>query len=39
MFKQQLATIKRRFDAVMSQDIATFNKLLRDKNAGTVIKP
>jgi photosystem II stability/assembly factor-like uncharacterized protein len=39
MFKQQLATIKRRFDAVMDQDIATFNKLLRDKNAGTVIKP
>jgi photosystem II stability/assembly factor-like uncharacterized protein len=39
MFKQQLATIKQRFDAVMNQDIATFNKLLRDKNVGTVIKP
>jgi hypothetical protein len=38
MFKQQLATIKQRFDAVMNQDVGAFNKLLKDKNVGTVIK-
>ena len=37
MFKQQLATIKQRFDSVMNQDVAAFNKLLRDKNIGPVI--
>ncbi len=37
MFKQQLATIKQRFDAVMNQDVAAFNKLLRDRNIGNVI--
>jgi len=37
MFKQQLATIKQRFDAVMNQDVSAFNKLLKDRNIGNVI--
>jgi len=37
MFKQQLATIKQRFDAVMNQDVGAFNKLLKDRNIGNVI--
>jgi len=37
MLKQQLASIKQRFDAVVNQDLAAFNKLLRDRNMGNVI--
>lgn len=36
-FKQQLASIKLRFDAAINQDVAAFNKLLRDRNIGNVI--
>ena len=35
--KQQLTALKQRFDAVMNQDLAAFNKMLRDKNIGNVI--
>ncbi|HEY8225570.1 MAG TPA: hypothetical protein VIG25_09850 [Pyrinomonadaceae bacterium] len=37
MLKQQLASIKQQFDAVVNQDLAAFNKLLRDKNISNVI--
>jgi photosystem II stability/assembly factor-like uncharacterized protein len=37
MFKQQLASIKQRFDAVINQDLAAFNKLLRDRSISNVI--
>ena len=31
MFKQQLAALKQRFDAIVNQDLSAFNKLLRDR--------
>jgi photosystem II stability/assembly factor-like uncharacterized protein len=31
-FKQQLAAIKRRLDAVINQDLAAFNKMLQERN-------
>jgi len=37
MLKKQLASIKQQFDAVVNQDLAAFNKLLRDKNISNVI--
>src|SRR4030095_9118560 len=37
MLKQQLASIKQRFEAAVNQDVAAFNKLLRDRNLGNVI--
>ena len=37
MFESQLADLRRRLDAVVSTDVASFNRLLRDKNIGNVI--
>jgi hypothetical protein len=37
LLKQQLMALKQRFDAAMNQDLAAFNKLLRDRNIGNVI--
>jgi len=37
MLKQQLAGIKQRFDAAISQDLAAFNRLLRERNIPNVI--
>ena len=37
MFKQQLASIKQRFDSVITQDVTAFNQLLRDRNIQNVI--
>jgi photosystem II stability/assembly factor-like uncharacterized protein len=38
IFKQQLAVIKQRFDAVVNQDVAAFNKLLQERNIQNVIR-
>jgi photosystem II stability/assembly factor-like uncharacterized protein len=38
MFKRKLAGIKQRFDAVINQDLAAFNKLLRERNIQKVIQ-
>ena len=37
MFETQLADLRRRLDAVVSTDVAAFNRMLRDKNIGNVI--
>jgi photosystem II stability/assembly factor-like uncharacterized protein len=37
MFEAQLADLRKRLDAVVSTDVAAFNRMLRDKNIGNVI--
>ena len=37
MFESQLADLRRRLDAVVSGDLANFNRMLREKNIGNVI--
>ena len=37
MFKAQLASLRKRLDDAVSQDLGNFNRLLRDKNIGNVI--
>ncbi|HXI25904.1 MAG TPA: hypothetical protein VNG71_18755 [Pyrinomonadaceae bacterium] len=37
MFESQLADLRKRLDAVVSTDVAAFNRMLRDKNIGSVI--
>jgi len=37
MFESQLADLRKRLDAVVSGDLAGFNRMLRDKNIGNVI--
>jgi hypothetical protein len=37
MFESQLASLRKQLDAVISGDLANFNRLLRDKNIGNVI--
>ena len=37
MFESRLADLRKRLDAVVSGDLANFNRLLRDKNIGNVI--
>jgi hypothetical protein len=37
MFETQLADLRKRLDAVVSTDVAAFNRMLRDKNMGNVI--
>ena len=37
MFESQLADLRKRLDAVISGDVANFNRMLRDKNIGNVI--
>jgi len=37
MFETQLADLRRRLDAVVSTDVANFNRMLRDKGVGNVI--
>src|ERR1043166_2795553 len=37
MFDSQVADLRKRLDAVVSGDLVTFNRMLRDKNMGNVI--
>ena len=37
MFESQLASLRKQLDAVVSGDLANFNRMLRDKNIGNVI--
>jgi hypothetical protein len=37
MFEAQLADLRKRLDAVVSTDVAAFNRMLRDKGVGNVI--
>lgn len=37
MFESQLADLRKRLDAVVANDLAGFNRMLRDKNIGNVI--
>jgi photosystem II stability/assembly factor-like uncharacterized protein len=37
MFESQLASLRKQLDAVISGDLANFNRMLRDKNIGNVI--
>jgi hypothetical protein len=37
MFESQLADLRKRLDAVVSTDVAAFNRMLRDKGMGNVI--
>jgi photosystem II stability/assembly factor-like uncharacterized protein len=37
MFESQLASLRKQLDAVVSGDVANFNRMLRDKNIGNVI--
>ena len=37
MFESQLAALKKQLDAVISGDLAAFNRMLREKNIGNVI--
>ncbi len=37
MFESQLADLRKRLDAVVSTDLANFNRMLREKNIGNVI--
>jgi photosystem II stability/assembly factor-like uncharacterized protein len=37
MFEAKLADLRKRLDAVVSTDVAAFNRMLRDKNIGNVI--
>ena len=37
MFKAQLATLRKRLDDAVSQDLGNFNRMLREKNIGNVI--
>jgi photosystem II stability/assembly factor-like uncharacterized protein len=37
MFESQLADLRKRLDAVVSTDVANFNRMLRDKGVGNVI--
>jgi photosystem II stability/assembly factor-like uncharacterized protein len=38
MFEEQLATHRRRLDEILSRDLDAFNKLLRDRGIGNVIR-
>jgi len=38
MFEEQLATHRRRLDEILSRDLDAFNKLLRDRGLGNVIR-
>jgi hypothetical protein len=38
MFENQLAAHRRRLDEIMNQDLDAFNKLLRDRGVGNVIR-
>ena len=37
MFESQLASLRKRLDDAMNTDVANFNRMLRDKNIGSVI--
>jgi photosystem II stability/assembly factor-like uncharacterized protein len=37
MFESQLASLRKQLDALVSGDLANFNRMLRDKNIGNVI--
>jgi photosystem II stability/assembly factor-like uncharacterized protein len=37
MFKAQLVSLRKRLDDVLSKDLDSFNRMLRDKNVGNVI--
>ena len=37
LFESQLVDLRKRLDAVVSSDVASFNRMLRDKNIGNVI--
>jgi hypothetical protein len=37
MFKAQLATLRKRLDDVVGTDLSNFNRMLREKNIGSVI--